>query len=125
MSHNPIIKRAADITPAPVEGANDTTIRVLLGPDDGMPNFFLREFTLLPGARIPTHRHPDIEHEQLMLAGEMVVGLDDQVCTVRTGDSLFIPAGTAHWYENQGTVPVAFLCAVPRTEGYATEWLES
>ena len=124
MSQKPLIKRAADVKPAPVDRTVGTTIRILLGPDDGMPNFFLREFTLLPGARIPAHSHPDIEHEQLVLAGEMVLGLADDVCTVRTGDSVYIPAGTAHWYENRGNVPVAFLCAVPNTEGYDTEWLE-
>jgi len=97
---------------------------VLLGPDDGVPNFVTRRFTLEPGARIPSHRHDAIEHEQVMLEGEMVLGLDDEIVTVRAGDCVFIPAGTAHWYENRGDAPVRFLCIVPRTEDYQSEWLE-
>ncbi|NIX25661.1 MAG: cupin domain-containing protein, partial [Actinobacteria bacterium] len=32
---------------------------------------------------------------------------------VSAGDSLLIPAGTVHWYRNEGDEPGAFLCAVP------------
>jgi quercetin dioxygenase-like cupin family protein len=41
------------------------------------------------------------------------VGLDDEEVTVSAGDSLFIPAGTVHWYRNEGDEEGAFLCAVP------------
>ena len=124
MSQEPIVRRSDDVAAIPVERAEGATIRVLLGPGDDMPNFFLREFTLQPGARIPTHLPPDIEHEQLVTAGEMTLGMGDREWTVHTGDSVFIPAAVAHWYENRSTVPLVFICAVPRTEAYATEWIE-
>ena len=54
----------------------------------------------------------------------MVIGLDKREATVSAGDCVFIPAGVAHWYENRGPVPVRFLCVVPMTEDYQTEWLE-
>lgn len=108
----------------PVERARGASIQVLLGPEDGTPNFVTRRFTLAPGGRIPCHRHPAIEHEQIVLEGEMVIAFDDREQVVRTGDCIFIPAGVAHWYENRTDAPVRFLCMVPRTDDYATEWLE-
>lgn len=107
-----------------VDRSRGATLQVLLGPEDGTPTFATRRFTLEPGGRIPSHRHASIEHEQVVLEGEMVIGLDDQVHTVAPGMCLFIPAGVAHWYENRGDTAVVFLCMVPLTETYETEWLE-
>ena len=120
----PVVRSMDDPRPSTVEGARGTSIQVLLGPEDGTPNFVTRRFTIDPGGRIPCHRHPTIEHEQVVLEGEMVLALDDREHVVRAGDCVFIPAGVAHWYENRGAVPVRFLCMVPRTADYATEWLE-
>jgi len=107
-----------------VERCRGATMKVLLGPEDGAPNFVTRRFTLAPGGRIPCHRHDHVEHQQVVLDGEMALGLDERKTVVRPGDCVFIPAGVAHWYENHGAVPVRFLCIVPRTTEYQTEWLE-
>ncbi|WP_137288067.1 cupin domain-containing protein [Natronorubrum halophilum] len=37
----------------------------------------------------------------------------DEEYEVGPGDSLFIPAGTRHWYRNEGDQRGAFICAVP------------
>lgn len=117
--------RKMDAAPAvSVDRARGATIQVVLGPEDGTPNFVTRRFTLRPGGRIPRHRHDSIEHEQVVLEGVMVVGLDQSEVEVGAGDCLFIPAGVAHWYENRGANPVRFLCVVPSTDDYQTEWLE-
>lgn len=108
----------------PVRRARGARMAVLIGPDEGAPRFIMRRFFLAAGGRIPTHRHDTIEHEQVIIRGEMTIGLDDAAHTVRAGDAIFIPAGTAHWYENPGTEEVEFLCVVPYTSDYATEWLE-
>ncbi len=107
-----------------VERSRGTTIQILLGPEEGVPNFATRCFTIQPGGRIPRHRHDFIEHEQVVLEGSMVIGLDEREATAEAGDCIFIPAGVAHWYENRGEVPVRFLCVVPITKDYQTEWLE-
>jgi|AMFO01.1.fsa_nt_gi Uncharacterized conserved protein, contains double-stranded beta-helix domain len=120
----PVVRAMNEAPPAKVANSRGASIQVLLGPAQGVPNFVTRRFTLEPGGRIPAHRHDSIEHEQVVLEGEMVLGLDDETVTVRAGDCVFIPAGVAHWYENRGTVPVRFLCIVPRTDDYRTEWLE-
>ena len=108
----------------PVERTRGARIEILLGPEEGVPNFATRRFTVDPGGRIPCHRHDAIEHEQVILEGSMVIGLDDREVEVAAGDCVFIPAGVAHWYENRGDGPVRFLCVVPMTADYQTEWLE-
>ena len=67
---------------------------------------------------------PDIEHEQVMIRGEMVLGLDGEERVVRAGDAMFLPAGSVHWYENRGAAEVEFLCVVPITAEYRTDWHE-
>ena len=126
MSHpsSPVVRNIAAVESHVVERTRGAVIQILIGPGDGAPNFITRRFTLAPGGRIPSHRHDSIEHEQFILAGTMVVGLDNREVDVTEGDSVFIPAGVAHWYENRTDEPVAFLCMVPQSNDYQTEWLE-
>jgi quercetin dioxygenase-like cupin family protein len=120
----PLVVTAQAAEPVPVRRARGARMAILIGPDEGAPRFIMRRFLLAPGGRIPAHRHDTIEHEQVVVRGEMTIGLGDAAHTVRAGDAIFIPAGTAHWYENRGSEEVEFLCAVPYTGDYATEWLE-
>ena len=119
-----VIRPMSEAPALEVERSRGASIQVLLGPDDQVPNFATRRFTLMPGGRIPCHSHDNIEHEQVVLEGEMTLGLNDEVHIVLPGDCIFIPAGTAHWYENRGEVPVRFLCMVPIGDTYQTTWLE-
>ena len=59
-----------------------------------------------------------------MLAGDYQVGMGERVYRVKAGDSLFIPAGTVHWYVNSGKADAEFLCIVPKTEKYETIYLD-
>ncbi len=106
------IKRAESIEYDSVDAADGLSKGVLVGPEDGAPNFAMRRFTLAPGAEVPEHTNA-VEHEQYVLAGEYVVGIDGEEHTVSAGDSLFIPAGTVHWYRNEGNTQGAFICVVP------------
>ncbi len=125
METTPIVRPAADVPKKPVAKGKGAFLQVLIGPDDGAPNFILRRFTIEPGGRIPPHRHPTIEHEQYVLSGSMIVGLNENERLVSAGEAVFIPAGVAHWYENRGSEPVEFLCVIPKTREYETEWLEN
>jgi quercetin dioxygenase-like cupin family protein len=120
----PVVRTMSGVEAQPVPHTRGTTIQILLGPADGAPNFVTRRFSIEPGGRIPCHRHATVEHEQVVVEGEMVLGLDQEERTARAGDCVFIPPGVAHWYENRGSVPVRFLCMVPNTPDYQTEWLE-
>ena len=126
MSHPPtaVVRSLDSVEEVSVPRCRGASLKVLLGPESGVQNFITRQFTLEPGGRIPCHRHDDIEHEQVVLEGTMVIGLDSREFEVGPGDSVFIPPGVGHWYENRGTEPVRFLCVVPHTADYQTEWLE-
>ncbi len=108
----PLVRRSDEIAYESVNAADGMTKGVLVGPDDGAPNFSIRRFVLEPGATVPEHTN-EVEHEQYVLSGEYVVGIDDEEYTVSSGDSLLIPAGTVHWYRNEGGERGSFLCAVP------------
>ena len=121
---SPVVRSTGSVKPESVARSRGATIQVLVGPADGAKNFVTRRFTLAPNGRIPRHRHDTVEHEQFMLEGTMVIGLDDREVEVRAGDVVFIPPGVAHWYENRSTGEISFLCMVPATSDYHTEWLE-
>jgi quercetin dioxygenase-like cupin family protein len=119
-----VVKTKGEVAAKPVEAAVKTEIEWLIDRHDGAPNFELRKFRIKPGGRIPRHYHPDIEHEQYVLAGDYDVGLGEKVYRLKAGDSLFIPAGTVHWYENGGKVDAEFLCIVPKTDNYEAIYVD-
>jgi len=108
----PTIRRAEEIEYETVDAAEGLSKGVLIGEDQSAPNFAVRRFELDAGAEVPKHTN-EVEHEQYVLSGEYVVGIDDEEHEVSVGDSLLIPAETVHWYRNEGDEPGAFICAVP------------
>jgi quercetin dioxygenase-like cupin family protein len=118
-----VVRKISEVPALPVDRASGAVMQVLIGPDQGAPNFVTRLFTLAPGARIPVHLHELIEHEQVIVEGEMVLGDGTGERTVRVGDCVFIPAAAGHWYENRGPAAAKFICVVPRTDNYGTRWL--
>jgi quercetin dioxygenase-like cupin family protein len=123
MPEKPIIRHFDEVEPQAVTRSRAAVIQVMLGPDDGLPNFYTRRFTIEPGGEIPLHRHDRLEHEQVVIAGSMKLVLDGQEHFVKTGDCIYIPAGVAHAYSNPGEQAVQFLCMVPALEDYQTEWI--
>ncbi len=118
------IKPAGKAARQKVDRAVKTEIEWLVDRHDGAPNFEMRRFTVKPGGSIPRHYHPDIEHEQYVLKGRYKIGIGDKVHEVKAGDSVYIPAGTPHWYRNTGKVNAEFLCVVPKTEKYDSVYME-
>ncbi|MCG1004263.1 MULTISPECIES: cupin domain-containing protein [Halobacterium] len=126
-----VIRRAADVEYETVDAAEGMRKGVLLDDTDGVPasdtsggssdeqsesdgapHFAMRRFVLDAGASVPEHTN-EVEHEQYVLAGEYTVGIDGEEYTVSAGDSLLIPAGAVHWYDNPGNEEGAFVCVVP------------
>jgi quercetin dioxygenase-like cupin family protein len=108
----PLIRRSEEIEYEEVGAADGMSKGVLIDEERGAPNFAIRRFELEPGASVPEHTN-EVEHEQYVLSGEYVVGIEDEEYTVSEGDSLLIPAGVVHWYRNESDDPGAFICAVP------------
>ena len=104
--------RHANATPLdPIAAGRATARQVLLGPDDGMPNFALRRFVMGEGGGMPRHTNT-VEHEQYVLRGRARITVGDETLEVGADDALFIPAGAPHSYEVL-EAPFEFLCVVP------------
>jgi len=119
------VKAAGKVKPQKVERAVKTEIEWLLDRHDGAPNFEMRRFTIKPGGSIPEHLHPDIEHEQYVLRGKYRVGLGKKIYEVKAGDTIYIPPGTRHWYENNGKESAEFLCIIPKVKKYDSIYVEA
>ena len=108
----PLVRRGDEIEYETVDAADGLEKGVLVDERHGAPNLAIRRFVLEPGAEVPEHTNA-VEHEQYVLEGAYTVGIGDDTYEVEAGDSLLIPAGTVHWYRNEGDDPGAFICAVP------------
>ncbi len=97
-----------------IEGAEGVTMRMLIGPDDGAPNFNMRLFEVSPGGCTPRHTH-DWEHEVYVLSGVGVVLDDGEERPISTGDCVYVPPDEDHQFRNTGGENLKFLCLVPKT----------
>ncbi len=113
-----VVRHADHVTGRAVPAGTVTRTQVLLGPEDGMPNFAMRRFTMGEGGGMPRHVNT-VEHEQYVLRGRARVGIGDEVYEVTADDVLYIPAGTPHFYEVV-EAPFEFLCMVPNAEDRLT-----
>jgi len=108
------VKRSEQIESKKVAAGSATEIRVLVGADDGAPNFALRKFTMGAGGGMPLHTNR-VEHEQYVLTGRARITIGDDVHDVAAGHTLYIPAGVPHSYAVVAA-PFEFLCVVPNAE---------
>lgn len=106
-----IVKRAAEVTPREVAAGSATRTQVLIGHEDGAPNFAMRRFVMGPGGGMPRHTNT-VEHEQYVLRGRARIGIGDEIHEVGPDDVLYIPAATPHFYEVL-EAPFEFICVVP------------
>ena len=109
-----VVKGADTVEKQEVAAGTATRSQVLLGAEDGAPNFAMRRFSRGKGGGMPRHTN-EVEHEQYGLKGRARVGVGDEVFEVGADDVLYIPAKTPHFYEVL-EAPFEFLCVVPNTE---------
>ena len=109
-----LIRRADTVDPKPMEmeGASGVYLRMMVGRDDGTPNFALRHFTLEVGGHTPRHQH-NYEHEIMVLDGSGVAMCGDTPHKVSSGDVIFVPANELHQFRNTGEQTFRFMCIVP------------
>ena len=105
------VRRSADVALNEVPAGTATRSQVLIGAEQGAPNFAMRRFVMGAGGGMPRHTNA-VEHEQYVLKGRARVTIGDAVHEVKADDAVYIPAGAAHSYEVTEE-PFEFLCMVP------------
>jgi quercetin dioxygenase-like cupin family protein len=88
-------------------------MRVVIGEEEGAPNFIMRHFSVEPGGQSPYHSHP-WEHEVFVLKGEGEVIQGDKAFRISPGNVIYIPSGEEHQFVNKGNELMEFLCLIPR-----------
>ncbi len=100
----------------PVEFDNEIAkaikARVLIGKDDGAPNFCMRIFEIGENGYTPKHSH-DWEHEMFVHFGEGKVLNGNEWKPVSPGTAVFIPGNVEHQIKNTGPMPLIVLCMIP------------
>jgi quercetin dioxygenase-like cupin family protein len=99
--------------PVTANGARGARMRMLIGPDERAPNFFMRHFEVEPGGCTPHHQH-DYEHEILVLRGSGTARTPTGDRPFHTGDIIYVPANEMHQFCNTSDEPCEFICLIPR-----------
>jgi quercetin dioxygenase-like cupin family protein len=94
-------------------GAENVTIRWLLGKDSPAPNFYLRLFEVQPGGHSPYHTHP-YEHEIFILEGRGRINARGGSHAAAAGTFALVESNEEHQFENTGDMVMRFLCLVPK-----------
>jgi quercetin dioxygenase-like cupin family protein len=109
------ITHYTQVPPDPVgeEGAEGITVRWVIGPQDGAPNFLMRVFEMAPGGHSPHHAHP-WEHEVFVLEGQGTLVHAGQEITCSPGDVVYLAPGEEHQFRNTSGADFAFICLIPK-----------
>ena len=71
----------------------------------------LARMTIAPGVTSEAHRHPNCSETVHLLSGAVEQRCGEDWVTLRAGDTLLIPAGSAHQTRNGGTEPAVLMVA--------------
>lgn len=107
------IKHSDQVSAKVVEEAEGVTIRWLWSDADGAPTFALRLFEVEPGGCTPFHTH-GFEHVVYILSGQAIVRGESEEHPLVMGDTTLVMPDEVHQFINPGTVPLRFLCAIPK-----------
>ena len=95
------------------DGVKGVVKQVLLGPDDGAPNFIMRQFTVEPGGYTFYHTH-DFEHEIYVVSGCGVARSDRNEVPFSNETAILVKPNEIHQFVNNGSEPLVFLCLIPK-----------
>jgi quercetin dioxygenase-like cupin family protein len=94
------------------EVAKGIAARVVIGKDDGAPNFYMRVFEIASGGNTPLHTHA-WEHEMFIHAGAGEVFGNGRWNPVQAGNVVFIPGDEEHQIRNPNQELLVGVCLVP------------
>lgn len=86
--------------------------RVMIGKQDGAPNFCMRAFEMARDGHTPKHTH-DWEHEVFVHGGSGQVLIEDTWHDLSAGSAVFIPANVEHQFRNNSDETFTFVCLIP------------
>lgn len=86
--------------------------RLMIGKEDGAPNFCMRVFEMKKDGYTPKHTH-DWEHEVFVHAGHGEVFIEDTWHPISPGSAVFVPANVEHQFRNNGDDLFTFVCLIP------------
>jgi len=113
------IKHFTDIEASnPFSGLGDAknlSMRLLIGAEDGAPNFNMRFLEFGPEGQTHFHDHK-WEHEIFVFEGEGAVVLEDGEVPFKKGDAVFIGEWEKHRIKNTGTQTLKLICCIPQPE---------
>ena len=95
-----------------MDGVKGVSMRVMVGREDGAPNFAMRHFIVEPGGFTPHHSH-DYEHQVVVLSGSGEALDAGEIRGVSAGDVILVEPDAEHQFRNTGEEPMQFLCLVP------------
>lgn len=84
-------------------------ITVLATPEQSQGAYLLFTSRTLPGAGVPPHRHDQEDESFYVLRGSYTFLRDGAPVTLNAGESLFVPRGTAHGFQNSGDAEAELL----------------
>ena len=88
-------------------------LRFLVDETQGSGSVVMFEMTVPPSARVPApHYHKDVDEVVYGLAGTLTMRLDGQIHEIRAGDSLLVPRGQVHGFENRHPEPARTLAVL-------------
>ncbi len=111
-----IVRQYTEVQPVTPQdpGMAGVKMRILIGENEGAPNFIMRHFSVEPGGQSPYHSHP-WEHEVFVLKGRGKVVQRENAFEISPGTVVYIPSGEEHQFVNTGSEEMEFLCLIPRS----------
>ena len=91
---------------------------ILVGPQDGAPNFIIRFFQVPVGGSTFDHAHPH-EHGVVILHGKAHIEIENETFELNQYDSVFISGNDHHQIINVGETTLGFICVIARKDNQA------
>ncbi len=107
-----IKKQERPVQPVDIPDASGVSMTVLIGKEDGAPNFTMRLFQVEAGGHSPYHTH-NYEHVVYIIQGEGETRHAGGTTLFKAGDSVLVIPNEEHQFHNTGAVPLIFTCTIP------------
>jgi len=100
------------------EGAENVTMKILIGPEDGSNNIIMRYFKVLSNGHTPRHKHPHEHIVKIEKGKGIVIDGEGNEHEIASGESIFVESNEEHQFKNPFPEPVEFICNILNPEKY-------